>query len=406
MMRYLIAVSVILAAAGACGVAEAPDESTASPTDAVVEASGMVPLAAADGEKRFILRHPSAPERWNGRLVITAHGGTGGPALAADGTQVGTSETSLDDVVGAYAVEQGFAYASVDRDGIGGTTQGLAVVSEFAEIARERLGQAMGRPPAQVYLVGLSMGGGIARLASEAAETPFDGIVIIAGAGGDAVRGLDRLARRAALWPAIDPHEHPEVDDDDPAVAAYAADGAGTPVDARPLWPYMGASSSLEGLSRSLERYGLSGLSEAELEAFSVARYAEREGFSQRVRAGDTTGAVGVPTIEVVLPEILAYKDKVRSQPGAADRHRLYQVRRAWHISREDDALEGFRYRMSRLGFGTDVQQAAGEYGSYVSAVQRALDLVDRWVVDGVAAPGDQIVDDGGVPGYDNQDMD
>ena len=47
-----------------------------------------------------------------------------------------------------------------------------------------------------------------------------------------------------------------------------------------------------------------------------------------------------------------------------------------------------------------------GEYGSYVSAVQRALDLVDRWVVDGVAAPGDQIVDDGGVPGYDNQDMD
>ena len=227
MMRYLIAVSVILAAAGACGVAEAPDESTASPTDAVVEASGMVPLAAADGEKRFILRHPSAPERWNGRLVITAHGGTGGPALAADGTQVGTSETSLDDVVGAYAVEQGFAYASVDRDGIGGTTQGLAVVSEFAEIARERLGQAMGRPPAQVYLVGLSMGGGIARLASEAAETPFDGIVIIAGAGGDAVRGLDRLARRAALWPAIDPHEHPEVDDDDPAVAAYAADGAG-----------------------------------------------------------------------------------------------------------------------------------------------------------------------------------
>ena len=249
------------------------------------------------------------------------------------------------------------------------------------------------------------MGGGIARLAAEDPVAPFDGIVIIAGALGDAARGLDRLARRAALWPQIDPKEHPDLTDDDPQVVAYAAEGAGTPVEARALWSFIGAGSSTGGLRRSLERYGLNDLTEEELVGFSIARYAEQDGFVDRLRADDTTGSVVVPTIEVVgtfddfvLAEILAYKKKVAASPETAALHRLYQVRRAWHISREDDALDGFRYRMSQMGLGADVQQAAGEFGSYVPAVQRALDLIDRWVTEGVAAPPDQTVDDGDVP--------
>ncbi len=358
---------------------------------------------------------------------MAAHGGTGGPALAADGTHVGTSETSLDDVVGDYAIAHRFAYACVDRNGIGGTPQGLAVVTEFAGIARARVAEVFGRDPDQLYLVGLSMGGGIARLAAENPVAPFDGIVIIAGALGDAARGLDRLARRAALWPQIDPKEHPDLTDDDPQVVAYAAEGAGTPVEARALWSFIGAGSSTGGLRRSvearalwsfigagsstgglrrsLERYGLNDLTEEELVGFSIARYAEQDGFVDRLRADDTTGSVVVPTIEVVgtfddfvLAEILAYKKKVAAAPETAALHRLYQVRRAWHISREDDALDGFRYRMSQMGLGADVQQAAGEFGSYVPAVQRALDLIDRWVTEGVAAPPDQTVDDGDVP--------
>ncbi len=402
-----IGTTVVLVAGVACGTDDSGRAPAAGSSDPVVEVSGMVSLAAADADsgKRFVIRYPRDGVAWNGRLVVAAHGGTGGPALAADGTQVGTSETSLDDLVGDYAIAQGFAYACVDRDGIGGTLQGLAVVSEFAGIARARVAEALGRDPEQMYLVGLSMGGGIARLAAEAPAAPFDGIVIIAGALGDTARGLDRLARRAALWPQVDPREHPELTDDDPQIAAYAAEGAGTPVEARALWPFIGAGSSTGGLRRSLERYGLDDLTEEELTGFSVARYAERDGFLDRLRAGDTTGTVAVPTIEVVgtfddfvLSEILGYKKKVAAAPETATLHRLYQVRRAWHISREDDALEGFRYRMSQMGLGPAVQRAAGEFGSYVPAVQRALDLIDRWVTEGVAAPPDQTVDDGGVP--------
>ena len=403
----VIGTAVVLVAGVACGTDESGQAPAAGSSDPVVEVTGMVSLAAADADngKRFVIRYPSDGATWNGRLVVAAHGGTGGPALAADGTQVGTSETSLDDVVGDYAIAHGFAYACVDRDGIGGTPQGLAVVTEFAGIARARVAEVFGRDPDQLYLVGLSMGGGIARLAAEDPVAPFDGIVIIAGALGDAARGLDRLARRAALWPQIDPKEHPELADDDPQVVAYAAEGAGTPVEARALWSFIGAGSSTGALRRSLERYGLDDLAEEELAAFSIARYAEQDGFLDRLRADDTTGSVVVPTIEVVgtfddfvLAEILAYKKKVAAAPETAALHRLYQVRRAWHISREDNALDGFRYRMSQMGLGADVQQAAGEFGSYVPAVQRALDLIDRWVTEGVAAPPDQTVDDGDVP--------
>ena len=156
--------------------------------------------------------------------------------------------------------------------------------------------------------------------------------------------------------------------DDDPQVVAYAAEGAGTPVEARALWSFIGAGSSTGGLRRSLERYGLDDLTEEELAGFSIARYAEQDGFVERLRADDTTGSVVVPTIEVVgtfddfvLAEILAYKKKVAAAPETAALHRLYQVRRAWHISREDDALDGFRYRMSQMGLGG--RRAAGGGG-------------------------------------------
>ena len=200
----VIGTTVVLVAGVACGTDDSGQAPAAGPSDPVVEVTGMVWLAAAETDKRFVIRYPSDGVAWNGRLVVAAHGGTGGLALAADGTQVGTSETSLDDLVGDYAIAQGFAYACVDRDGIGGTPQGLAVVTEFAGIARARVAEALGRDAEQMYLVGLSMGGGIARLAAEAAAAPFDGVVIIAGALGDAERSLDRLARRAALWQPVE----------------------------------------------------------------------------------------------------------------------------------------------------------------------------------------------------------
>ena len=380
----------------------APDQE--SPTGMIItddippsiEQSGLITLASVDQEKRFILRYPN-DERWNGRLLTAAHGGTGGPSLSADGVEIGTAETSLDDLIGDYAIDHGYAYASVDRDGVGATAQGLAVVKEFAEAIRERVEKAFGRNVERMYLIGLSMGGGIARYAAEDPETVFDGIVIIAGSGGGLGTQIDRLARRAALWPKIDPRAHPGLPDDAPEVLAYAATGAGTPVAARPLWPFIGASASPESLQRTLQAYGVEGLSVSQLENFRVEDYAERPGFLERLEANDTSGRVQVPTLEVVgtfddfvLPEILAYKRKVLANPDSAHYHRLYQVKTAWHISREDDALEGFRYRMGRMGFGPEVQRAAGEFGSYIPAVREALDVLNRWLTIGVPAPPDQ----------------
>ena len=180
---------------------------------------------------------------------------------------------------------------------------------------------------------------------------------------------------------------------------AYAATGAGTPVAARPLWPFIGGSASTESLQRTLQAYGIEGLSVNQLENFRIEDYAERPGFIERLQATNTSGQLQVPTLEVVgtfddfvLPEILAYKQKVLSNPDSAHYHRLYQVKTAWHISREDDALEGFRHRMGRMGFGLEVQQAAGDFGSYIPTAQEALDFLDRWLTEGVPAPPDQEV--------------
>ena len=124
--------------------------------------------------KRFVLRYPDDSARWNGRLVIGAHGGSGGENYSRDGQVTSTDEVSLDDVVGDHAVAHGFAYASVDRDGIGGSAEGLNLTKAFASRMRTRLFEKLGREVDYTYIAGLSMGGVIARYAAEDQTTPFD----------------------------------------------------------------------------------------------------------------------------------------------------------------------------------------------------------------------------------------
>ena len=103
----------------------------------------------------------------------------------------GTDEVSLDDVVGDHAVAHGFAYASVDRDGIGGSTEGLNLTKAFASRMRARVFEKLGREVDYTYIAGLSMGGVIARYAAEDQTTPFDGVLIHRWRR----RGCDRRAR-------------------------------------------------------------------------------------------------------------------------------------------------------------------------------------------------------------------
>ena len=179
--------------------------------------------------KRFVLR---VPEKWNGSLVIGAHGGSGGDAINRSGKVYGTSETALDDVIGDYAFANGFAYASLDRDGVGGTRAGYALTMQFESVAHEQVTRMRRATPVRTYVVGLSAGGGIARMIAESMPTPFDGAVIIAGAGGDVITRMDRQQRMAALWPLIDPRSHAGLSNTDPKIVSYS-EAIGTPVAAR-----------------------------------------------------------------------------------------------------------------------------------------------------------------------------
>jgi pimeloyl-ACP methyl ester carboxylesterase len=323
-------------------------------------------------EKRYVLRTPS---KWNGSLVIGAHGGGGGNNFDRSGKVIGTDETALDDVIGRYAISKGFVYASVDRDGSSGGRTGLSLTTEFTNLVRTEMSRRGLSTPLRTYIVGLSAGGGIARMAAEdrpshlrqgyGAQAPFDGALIIAGAGGDLVTRLDRQMRIAALWPLIDPRAHYGLSVKDPKMIAYA-EANGTPVEARRLWPYSGASA--------------------------VAAASRPPG-----NAENSTAKLTIPTIEVVgtwddlvIRELRAYASRVEPK----NLHRLYQVDGVWHMSGDDDGVMSFQYiAESRMKLDKDVADAMGEGPSYLPTVREAFDHLVRWAEKGTPPPPSQTVE-------------
>ena len=316
-------------------------------------------------EKRFVLRLPA---KWNGSLVIGAHGGSGSNAVDRSGKVYATSETALDDVIGAYVFERGFAYASVDRDGIGGSEEGALLTVAFLAKADGEILKRVNLMPDHRYLVGLSAGGGITRrIAEDTPAAAIDGVVIIAGAGGDVITRMDRQQRMAALWPLIDPRAHAGLTNKDPNIVSYAA-AIGTPVEARRLWPYTGAS---------------------------VATTPRPTGTVE-----NSTARPSVPVIEVVgtwddlvIREVRAYRDRVEPK----ERHRLYQVEGVWHMSGDDDGVSGFQYvAETRMKLDKDVADAMGEGSSYIPTVREAFDYLVRWVEKATPPPASQTIKPGG----------
>jgi len=357
------------------GGATAQSTFSATTESAVKGGFELKGLVALDVEgkavnKRFVVR---LPQKWNGSLVIGAHGGSGGDAVDRAGKVYATSETALDDVIGDYAFASGFAYASVDRDGIGGTRAGYALTMEFAARANDEVrlrasrSGATASSPARTYVVGLSAGGGIARMIAEAKPTPFDGALVIAGAGGDVITRLDRQQRIAPLWPLVDPRAHAGLSDHDPKIAAYA-EAIGTPIEARRLWPYTGATA--------------------------VAAASRPPGPVE-----NSTARPSIPMVEVVgtwddivIREVRAYRDRVEPK----QRHRLYQVEGVWHMSGDDDGVAGFQYAAeSRMKLDKDVADAMGQGPSYIPTVHEAFDQLVRWVEKGIAPPASQTVKPG-----------
>ncbi|MCC7243026.1 MAG: hypothetical protein IT180_13950 [Acidobacteria bacterium] len=342
---------------------------TESTSDGVTEVKGRVALDVAGQPvpKRFVLRYPAERSRWNGSLVIGAHGGSGGNNFDPTGKVIGTDETALDDVIGRHAVAAGFAYASVDRDGAVSARDGLGLTNQFADIAAAEVVARLGRAPARRYLVGLSMGGGITRVAAEDPSRPYAGTLIVAGAGGDLPTRVARQVELAALWPDVDPRRHPGLTPTDPKIQAFA-EAIGTPVAARRLWPYT-ATGAASAASRPPQPPG-----------------------------ENSTGRVYVPTIEVVgtwddfvRKELLAYARRV--EPRAL--HRLYQVEGVWHMSGDDDGVQSFMYIATRMGLDPDVARAMGAGPSYLPAVRSAFDALVRWVEQGTPAPPNAVMQPG-----------
>jgi len=333
----------------------------------LVPLSILVLVAGTDAQpvpRRHVLR---IPPNWNGALVIGAHGGSGGSAVDRSGKVYATSETALDDVIGRYAIDKGFAYGSIDRDGVGSSPEGVKITLDFIAQAKAEVAAKAGRAPGRTYLVGLSAGGGITRAIVEQASPTVDGAVIIAGAGGDVITRMDRQQRMAALWPLIDPRAHFGLSDRDTRIVSYS-EAIGTPVAARRLWPYTGASA----------------VTAASRPAGEVI---------------NSTAKPSVPVIEVVgtwddlvIREIRAYAQRVEPK----DRHRLYQVEGVWHMSGDDEGVQGFQYTAeTRMKLDKDVADAMGESPSYIPTVRESLDYLARWVEKHAAPPASQTVNPG-----------
>lgn len=369
---------------------------------ASTEERGMIRLAVADStyEKRFVLRYPEEQSAWNGRLLVGAHGGSGGKLYTRDGTVTGTSETALDDVIGDYALAQGYVYASVDRDGIGGTREGQKLTDVFTDQMKKRVQAVYGQAAEYVYLAGLSAGGAVTRYASEDTAPKYDGALIIVGGGGGTPPQLDRQIRMALLWPDVDPVKHPDRPLTDARIKEYA-ELIGTPAEARRFWSFVGARQTLAGFRRTVEGLGLTDLTDNQLKKFQLKDFEYRTVFMKRVeaaRAQATKGKITMPVIEVngtyddiVNAGIRTYKEKIRRQ-GREDRHRLYQVDGAWHISSDDDAIGTFQYFMKQMGIGKEAQDQLATGTTYRPTVEQALDYLDRWVTTGEVPPPDHTV--------------
>ena len=127
-----------------------------------------------------------------------------------------------------------------------------------------------------------------------------------------------------------------------------------------------------------------------------------RNGVGIAVRSESGSGQIAVVGfIEVAgtyddggYPEILAYKEKVRSR-GKEDLHRLYEVEGAWHISHDDDAIGSFQYVGSRMGLADETLDAMATGASYLPTVRDALLLLDAWVRTGQTPPPDRTLFEG-----------
>lgn len=310
-------------------------------------------LPPGEPARRFVLRHPVRFPDWNGSLVIGAHHGLGGVRRDADGEALGTGETALDGLVGAWALEQGFAWASFDRAGLGAGPEAYRLTEAFARLMFEQVRPRLAQEPDRTILLGHAEGGGLARYAAAAEDGTFDGIVLVAATLGDPAGAARRREARLALgmdWNALPPDS--ESDDapasealsDRPDLRAYAA-AAGIGLEGRRFWPFHDAWAAAYP---------------APVLPAPPARLLR-------------------PVFEVVgtlddfaLPEVLAYRERVQAA-GAAALHDLRLVPGAWRAGPTGDPAAEFAARAESLGLAPRHRAALSTGAPLAPAIRQAL---------------------------------
>lgn len=292
-------------------------------------------LPPGEPPRRFVLRHPFRPPDWNGTLVIAAHRGVGGIRRGADGADLGTGETELDDLVGWWALDQGFAWASFDRAGLGAEPDAYRLTEAFARLMFDQVRPRLATDPERTILLGYGEGGGLARYAAAAPDETFDGVVLIAATLGDPEAAARRRTARLALAEARETSEA--------GLAAYAA-ATGIGTEGSRFWPFHDAVAA----------------------------------FPSPVLPAPPA-ALRRPVVEVVgslddfvLPEVLAYRERVQ-EAGAVELHELRLVEGAWRVGPGGDALEEFQAWAEELGLSPADREALATGRSLAPEVRKAL---------------------------------
>ncbi len=292
-------------------------------------------LPPGEPPRRFVLRHPLRPPDWNGTLVIGAHRGLGGIRRGEGGADLGTGETELDDLIGWWALDQGFAWASVDRAGLGASPDAYRLTEAFARLMFDQIFPRLTRDPDRTLLFGYAEGGGLARYAAAAEDETFDGVVLLSADLGDPEAAARRRTART------------EAGDRD--ASGYLRAVSMGP-EGRRFWSWHDAVA----------------------------------GFPVPLSPAPST-TLFRPVIEVVgslddlvLPEVLSYRDRIQSD-SASDLHELRIVEGAWRIGPDDDALDEIRAQAAGLGLPASEIEELGSGASLAPAARKALtDLDDR----------------------------
>ncbi len=175
----VLAAVLALAVSSASAVAAAPPGDEPLPGYTIVLPE-LAPLAVDGGQTRILTGVDrgagyaiEVPPRWNGELVVWAHGFRGnGAELVVDPPSFGLRERF---------VGQGYAWAasSYDRNGYdvaSGVRSSRELTREFRELVD---------PPARTYIAGISMGGHIVARSLEQYPGAYDGALPMCGALGD-----------------------------------------------------------------------------------------------------------------------------------------------------------------------------------------------------------------------------